>query len=56
VRWERIKQKVPQPNNRPVHLLVSANPNQPVNSVFLSQQTSTSQLKSAKNPTSEQAE
>jgi len=39
----------------PVHLLVSASQNQPANSVFLSQQTSTSQSKPAQKPTSEQA-
>jgi len=43
-------------NNHPVRLLVSTSPNQPANSVFLSQQTSTSQLKPAQKPTSEQAE
>jgi len=37
-----------------VRLLVSASPNQPANSVFFSQQTSTSQPKSAQKPTSEQ--
>jgi len=36
-------------------LLVSASPNQPANSVFLSQNTSTSQPKPAPAPTSEQA-
>jgi len=39
----------------PVRLLVSASPNQPANSVFLSQKTSTSQPKPAPAPTSEQA-
>ena len=38
-----------------VRLLVSASPNQPANSVFLSQKTSTSQPKLAPAPTSEQA-
>ena len=38
-----------------VRLLVSASPNQPANSVFLSQKTSTSQSKPAPTPTSEQA-
>ena len=38
-----------------VRLLVSASPNQPANSVFLSQQISTSQLKPAQKLTSEQA-
>jgi len=37
----------------PVRLLVSASPNQPANSIFLSQQTSTSQPKSTQKPTSE---
>ena len=40
---------------QPVRLLVSASPNQPANSVFLSQKTSTSQPKLAPAPTSEQA-
>ena len=44
------------PHNHPVRLLVSASPNQPTNSIFLSQQTSTSQPKPAQKPTSEQAE
>jgi len=39
----------------PARLLVSASPNQPVNSVFLSQQTSTGQPKPAQKPTSKQA-
>ena len=39
-----------------VRLLVSASPNQPANSVFLSQKTSTSQAKPAPTPTSEQAQ
>ena len=42
-------------NNHPVRLLVSARLIQPANSVFLSQQTSTSQPKPAQKPTSEQA-
>ena len=42
-------------NFQPVRLLVSASPNQPANSVFLSQKTSTSQHKPAPAPTSEQA-
>jgi len=41
---------------QPVRLLVSASPNQSANSVFLSQQTSTSQPKSAQKPTSEQTD
>jgi len=41
--------------SQPVRLLVSTSPNQPANSVFLSQQTSTSQPKPAQKPTSEQA-
>ena len=40
---------------RSVRLLVSASLNQPANSVFLSQKTSTSQPKPAPAPTSEQA-
>jgi len=43
-------------DNHPVRLLVSASPNQPANSIFLSQQISTSQLKPAQKPTSEQTE
>jgi len=43
-------------NNHPVRLLVSARLIQPANSVFLSQQTSTSQPKPAQKPTSEHAE
>ena len=39
-----------------VRLLVSTSPNQPTNSVFLSQQISTTQPKPAQKPTSEQAE
>jgi len=39
-----------------VHLLVSASLNQPANSIFLSQQTSTSQPKPAQKPTSEHAD
>jgi len=38
---------------QPVRLLVSASPNQSANSIFLSQQTSTSQPKPAQKPTSE---
>jgi len=41
---------------QPVRLLVSTSPNQPTNSVFLSQQTSISQSKPAQKPTSEQAD
>jgi len=41
--------------SQPVRLLVSASPNQPANSVFLSQKTSTSQPKPAPASTSEQA-
>ena len=43
-------------HNHPVRLLVSASPNQSANSVFLSQQTSTSQPKPTQKPSSEQAE
>ena len=43
-------------DTQPVRLLVSASPNQPANSAFLLQQTSTSQLKPAQKPTSEQAD
>jgi len=42
--------------NQPVRFLVSARTYQLVNSVFLSQQISTSQLKSAQKPTNEQIE
>jgi len=42
-------------DEQPVRLLVSASPNQPANSVFLSQKTSTNQPKPAPAPTSEQA-
>jgi len=42
-------------NKQPVRLLISASPNQPANSVFLSQQTSIGQSKPAQKPTSEQA-
>ena len=44
-----------KPIIQPVRLLVSASLNQPANSVFLSQKTSTSQSKPAPAPTSEQA-
>ena len=40
---------------QPVRSLVSATPNQPANNIFLSQKTSTSLLKLAPAPTSEQA-
>ena len=42
--------------SQPVRLLVSTSPNQPANSVFLSQQTSTSQPKPAQKPTNEHAQ
>jgi len=44
------------PGIHPVRLLVSARLIQPANSVFLSQQTSTSQLKPAQKPTNEHAD
>ena len=43
-------------DNHPVRLLVSARLIQPANSVFFSQQTSTSQPKPAQKPTNEHAE